>query len=194
MYAGTPPWEIGRPQPAFEALVRAGRLRGRVLDVGCGTGENALAVAATGAEVLGVDAAEAAIRLALEKARERRSAARFRVHDALELGALGETFDTVIDCGLFHVFTDAGRALYVRSLAAVMAPGADLFVLCFSDEEPGWGGPRRVSPEELGEVFGPPFAVQSVTRTRLEHLLRGGHAKALLAHVVHVGRVTSRGN
>jgi SAM-dependent methyltransferase len=41
-YHGTPPWEIGRPQPALAELAEAGALRGRVLDVGCGTGEHAL--------------------------------------------------------------------------------------------------------------------------------------------------------
>src|ERR1039458_5240791 len=47
-YAGTPPWDIGRPQPAFLALAEAGTIRGRVLDVGCGTGEHALMAASMG--------------------------------------------------------------------------------------------------------------------------------------------------
>ncbi len=48
LYAGTPPWDIGRPQPAFLALAQEGAIRGRVLDVGCGTGEHVL-MAADGA-------------------------------------------------------------------------------------------------------------------------------------------------
>src|ERR1039458_6117514 len=47
-YAGTPPWDIGRPQPAFLSLAEAGAIRGRVLDVGCGTGEHALMAAGMG--------------------------------------------------------------------------------------------------------------------------------------------------
>ncbi len=39
LYTTPPPWDIGRPQPAFVALAEAGAIRGRVLDVGCGTGE-----------------------------------------------------------------------------------------------------------------------------------------------------------
>jgi 2-polyprenyl-3-methyl-5-hydroxy-6-metoxy-1,4-benzoquinol methylase len=57
LYAGTPPWDIGRPQPAFLALAEAGALKGRVLDVGCGTGEHALMAAELGLEATGVDVA-----------------------------------------------------------------------------------------------------------------------------------------
>ena len=56
-YAGTPPWDIGRPQPAFLALAEAGTIRGRVLDVGCGTGEHALMAASMGLEATGIDSA-----------------------------------------------------------------------------------------------------------------------------------------
>ena len=57
LYTGTPPWDIGRPQPAFVQLADAGVLRGHVLDVGCGTGEHALMAAALGLQAVGIDAA-----------------------------------------------------------------------------------------------------------------------------------------
>ena len=63
-YKGKPPWDIGRHQPAFEALADAGEIVGPVLDAGCGTGENALFLAARGFEVVGVDAVEAAVEAA----------------------------------------------------------------------------------------------------------------------------------
>src|SRR5271165_4880300 len=59
--AAPPPWDIGRAQPAFVRLAEAGRLTGRVLDVGCGTGEQTLMAAAHGAEAIGVDIARTAI-------------------------------------------------------------------------------------------------------------------------------------
>jgi 2-polyprenyl-3-methyl-5-hydroxy-6-metoxy-1,4-benzoquinol methylase len=53
------PWDTGRPQPAFVRLAGKGRLTGRVLDAGCGTGENALLAASRGADVTGIDVAQA---------------------------------------------------------------------------------------------------------------------------------------
>ena len=123
-----PPWDIGRPQPAFVRLADSGLLAGRVLDAGCGTGEHALLAAAHGAEALGVDVSALAIEKARGKAVERGLAARFEVADARHLGPLGETFDTVIDSGLFHVFDDADRARYVTSLASIIEPGGTYYM------------------------------------------------------------------
>lgn len=152
-YEGKPPWDIGRHQPVFEALDDAGEITGPVLDVGCGTGENALFLAARGHDVTGVDAVPAAVDAAREKAASRRSAAVFFAHDALRLAELGRTFGTVIDSGLFHTFDDAERGEFVRSLAAVLAPGGRYYVLCFSEREKGDGGPRRVTQAELRASF-----------------------------------------
>jgi SAM-dependent methyltransferase len=149
----TPPWDIGRPQPAFERLAQAGELVGQVLDVGCGTGEHALLAASLGHEALGVHIAPRAIELAKAKAAERGLEARFLVVDALRLVELGEQFDTVLDCGLFHVLDDKDRARYVRNLAEVVPSGGRYHMLCFSDHQPGDWGPRRVAQEEIRVAF-----------------------------------------
>ena len=143
-YSGTPPWDIGRPQPAFLELAKAGALEGSVLDVGCGTGEHALMAASLGLSATGVDAAPTAIAIAEAKAKKRGLTARFLVWDALAMADLNEQFDTVVDSGLFHVFDDERRAQYVGSLAAVVRPGGRVLLACFSDRQPGNWGPRRV--------------------------------------------------
>src|SRR5260370_25913519 len=119
--AGTPAlWDMGRPQPVFVRLADEGRLTGRLLDAGCGTGENALLAASRGADVTGVDVAPTAIARARAKASERGLTARFEVADALDLGRLSFTVDTVIDSGVFHVFGHDDRTRYGASLAAVL--------------------------------------------------------------------------
>ena len=162
MYADRPPWDIGRPQPAFVKVADAGGLRGRVLDVGCGTGEHALLAAERGFEATGIDFAPAAITIAEQKAAERRLEVRFIVFDALELAALDEHFDTVLDSGVFHVFDDADRVRYVASLAAATLPGARYNLLCFSDRQPGDWGPRRVTRGEIEASFADGWEVDSI--------------------------------
>ncbi len=164
--ANPPPWDIGRPQPAFVRLADEGLLSGRVLDSGCGTGEHALLAASRGAEVTGIDVAPAAIASARAKAAERGLDARFEVADALDAEQLGRSFDTVIDSGVFHVFGDDDRARYVTALAAVLPPGGACYLMCFSDRQPGDWGPRRVRADELRSAFSDGWTVESVTADR----------------------------
>jgi cyclopropane fatty-acyl-phospholipid synthase-like methyltransferase len=169
-YTGREParWDIGRPQPAFVLLADQGCLTGRVLDVGCGTGENALLAASRGADVTGIDIAPAAIAQAREKASARGLTARFEVADALTLGRLGYTADTVIDSGLFHALGDANRPRYVTSLAATLGPTGVCYILCFSDRQPGTWGPRRIQAQELHTAFSDGWTVESVTADIIE--------------------------
>jgi len=148
-----PPWDIGRPQPAIEAL----SLAGDVIDVGCGTGEHTLLAASCGARALGIDISRAAIEIARRKARERRleAAVRFEVGDAFALRDLGERFDVAIDSGLFHdhEFDGELRRRYADGLAHVLRPGGTLYLMCFSEYTPGDWGPTRITRDELEDAF-----------------------------------------
>ena len=165
-YAGPAPWDIGKPQRPFVAI--ADRVASPVLDAGCGTGETALFFAAKGHRVTGIDFLEEPIRRARRKAAERGLSVELLVKDALTLGEWGRRFASVIDSGLFHVFPDDEQRRYVRGLAKVLEPGGRLFLLCFSDEEPGTEGPRRVSRQELYDAFADGWEVESVEPIRLE--------------------------
>ncbi len=187
-YLGNPPWEIGRPQPAIESLFDSGVVQGRVIDVGCGTGEHTLLAASRGLDALGVDNASRAIELARNKARARDLPARFETVDALQLGVLRERFDTAIDCGLFHVLTTPQRFSYARSLSSVLRPGATLHLLCFSEREPNWGGPRRVRQLEIEEAFADLYVVERIEAARFATRRSRDGAAAWLATIVHVGK------
>jgi SAM-dependent methyltransferase len=174
---GPAPWDAGRPQPAVVRLCADGAFAGPVLDAGCGSGENALEIAARGIDVLGVDVAPTAIAQARGKATARALPATFEVADALRLDQLGQTFRSVLDCGLFHTFDDAERAAYVESLVAVTEPGSVLHLLCVSDSAPGTGGPRRTSQAEIRAAFGAGWHIASIEADRLETAFdEGGHA------------------
>ena len=166
LYAGQPRWEIGRPQTALLAV--ADRITGSVLDAGCGTGENALFFASRGQKVTGIDFLTEPINLAKQKASERGLTVTFLVMDALALKELPEVFDSAIDSGLFHVFGDEDRRRYVEGLASVLRPGGRLFLLCFSDAEPGEQGPRRVSRKEIEDAFAEGWVVESIEPSRYE--------------------------
>lgn len=182
-----PPWDIGRPQPAFVRLAESGAFAGRVLDAGCGSGEHSLLAAASGGEVTGVDVSARAIAQAKEKAAARGLDVRFEAGDATNLGQLDATFTASIDSGLFHVFNDEDRAKYVVSLASVIEPGGTCHLMCFSEHQPGDFGPRRVTQAELRAAFSDGWTVADIVPSAFEVNRRdefgGSTAQAWLATI-----------
>jgi ubiquinone/menaquinone biosynthesis C-methylase UbiE len=147
------------------ALAKDGEIRpGKVLDAGCGTGENALMLARSGCTVTGIDIVESAIAIARSKAEKRKTEACFIVGNALDMDQYFReaTFDTVIDSGLFHAMSDEERPLYARQICWPLKPGGGYFLLCYSDREPGDWGPRRISRREIEETFGGLFHIRYI--------------------------------
>jgi SAM-dependent methyltransferase len=163
-YKINPPWDIGRPQPAFVEVVRKGELKkSTTLDVGCGTGENALFLAENGFSAVGVDLSVRAIEAAKAKASERKLRVDFRVANALALDFDSSSFGNVIDSGLFHTFNDMERIAFASEISRVLTPNGGYFMLCFSNKEPtNWGGPRRVTREEIEAAFSPLFNINYI--------------------------------
>jgi len=187
-YKTVPPWDVGRPQPAFVELVRIGELnRGKVLDVGCGTGENALYLAEKGFAVIGVDLTNRAIDAARAKAAERKLKVDFREGNALSLDFKDSVFDSVIDSGLFHTFPDDDRPVYAREIARVLAPRGKYFMLCFSDKEPtNWGGPRRVTREEIESTFSSFFEINYIREALFATRFHSNGGKAYLTSAIRM--------
>jgi len=188
---GPAPWDIGQPQPAVVRLASAGGFVGAVLDAGCGTGENALHIASlrvpAGLTVLGVDVAETALAIARQKAKDRGIEAEFAAADAFQLERLGRTFQTVLDCGLFHSFDGDERTRYVASLASVTEDDGTLYMLCFSDEGPETG-PHPVSQEELRAAFSPSngWNVAAIEPDWIQARIHDGGAPAWFATIKRI--------
>jgi len=157
VYRETPPWDTGDAQPDMMALLDEHPAAGPVLDVGCGSGDLALALARRGLRVLGVDVVEAAI----EQARAKAAAAppevarflEFQVGDALRPTSLGRQFGAVTDSGFFHVFEPEQRDRLVEEIAATLLPGGRYYLLEFAVEFPMANTPLRVTEDELRARF-----------------------------------------
>ncbi len=181
MYAeGIPNWQIDRPQPEVIRLIEQGKFESPVLDLGCGTGDNTIELARQGLVVKGLDA----VPEALERARKKTEKAglklspEFVLGDVLRLAESGLKARTVLDCALFHTFSDEERAEYIRGLEAVLSLGGRLHILSFSELEARQPGPRRLSLSEITGRFATGWRVEDSVRCRYWDRVRpdGAHA------------------
>ncbi|EFJ42083.1 hypothetical protein VOLCADRAFT_97820 [Volvox carteri f. nagariensis] len=156
-----------RPQKFVRDLVLRRCFSGRVLDAGCGIGDNALYVAKAcpGAKVTAVDVVGRCLEFAAAKAelRNMRGQVDLQVADLLETDTsqlppvLGPTkdssYDIILDSLTFHCFSDADRDRYVSTLRRLLRPGGLIYMNCMSEEETRPGGPRRITVPDLLSVF-----------------------------------------
>ena len=181
MYAeGIPPWQIDRPQPEVLQLLENGKFESPVLDLGCGTGDNTIELARHGLVVKGLDAVPEALERARKKTEQAglKQSPEFVLADALRLAESGLKARTVLDCALFHTFSDEERREYIRGLEAVLSPGGRLHILSFSELETRQPGPRRLSLSEITGSFGAGWRVEDSVRCRYWDRVRpdGAHA------------------
>jgi len=178
---GTPRWDTGVPQPELEELVR-GRAPGRALDLGCGTGADAVYLAGHGWETVGIDFAPEAIAAAKKKAADAGVTAAFVLGDAsrpADAGVRGP-FDLLLDIGCYHTIPASHRDAYVAGAAAAARPGADFYLAGLADPPRLWRliGARGIGADEIKSRFGPYFSLADQQRkgARLVayHLVRNG--------------------
>lgn len=165
-----PPWSIGVPQPELAVFIEQGKVRGEVLDAGCGEAALSLALAEQGYSVVGLDASAAAVAAARAAAAERGlTTASFAQADVTEFDGYDGRFNTVMDSGLLHSLPVERRQAYVQAIHRAAAPGAGLFILAFNqrafgDEMPG---PHGFTAEELRDTVATLWAVDEVRPAKL---------------------------
>lgn len=151
VFTGQPPWNIGEPQPELAAIVRSETIRDDVLDAGCGHAELALALAAQGHVVVGIDLSPTAVAAATSAAAERGlNNATFVCDDITAFRGYDGRFATIFDSTLFHSLPVEGRDGYLRSIHRAAAPGAQYFVLVFA--EGAFPADLETKPHEVSEV------------------------------------------
>ena len=169
----TPPWVIGEPQPAIVELEKIGLIRGKVLDVGCGTGEHTILLSRLGYDVLGIDFAPEAVEQARGNAEAKGVGARFEVADAMNLPD-EPGYDTIVDSALFHIFDDTDGPQYVASLRNACRPGGIVHVLALSDQGRGFG--PEVSGETIRDAFGDGWELEALEPATYRGVVTEVHA------------------
>jgi SAM-dependent methyltransferase len=172
------PWDTGTPDPLLVEVVESRAIApGRTLEVGCGTGTNAIFLAGRGFDVLGVDISPLAVEKAREKAQGR---CRFEIVDFLAAAPSGAPFQLVFDRGCFHVFDENGeRARFAQQVAAQLVEGGAWLSLIGSTEGPPRdAGPPRRSARDVIDAIEP--SLEIVTFRSAEFDVAGEALKAWL--------------
>ncbi|OBF29379.1 SAM-dependent methyltransferase [Mycobacterium sp. ACS1612] len=172
----TAPWVIGEPQPAVVELQRAGWIRSKVLDIGCGTGEHTILLTRLGYDVVGIDFSSNAIEQARANAADNGVDARFEVADAMNLDP-DAAYQTILDSALFHIFDRGDRMRYVHSLHGALRQGGLVHVLALSDAGRGFG--PQVSEADIRGAFAAGWALEALHTTTYRGVVNEAQADAI---------------
>ena len=157
---GKVPWDTGITPPEVEAVIEDPAISpGRVLDLGCGTGTNVIAMARQGWEAVGVDFSLLAILQARWKAFWRRVDCRFHRSDVTDLPFLTRPFDLVLDIGCLHSLPPQKRGRYGDEVERLTRPGGWYMLYAFTPQADR-PSDRGVAPEEVESRFTPAFTVE----------------------------------
>lgn len=178
-------WAIGRPQPAIEHLVRHGQFKSPVLDIGCGLGDNAIAIACAGWTVHGVDASPVAVQEAARKAARLGVPVSFGRLDVLR-EELPRRYRTALDSGVFHGLALEDHRPYARNVAHAVRRGGLIHVLTVKPDEPTEAA-IGTGPAEILDAFSP-WVSEGLVRQSSFVVERDGASIAFSAWLVSMVR------
>jgi SAM-dependent methyltransferase len=173
------PFFVSAPDESLVADFAARRLQpGRVLELGCGNGRNALYMASQHCVVDAVDFSETAIAWSRDNARAANQTVAFIHASIFELDVVPATYDIVYDSGCFHHVAPHRRESYVALVTAALKPGGFLSIICFTPgggagltdlqvyERRTLGGGLGFSPQTISDIFGAAFDLIDVRAMR----------------------------
>jgi SAM-dependent methyltransferase len=167
--SGHPPWDTGRPSNELVRVVEAESIAPcRAIELGCGTGTNAVWLAERGFEVTAVDLVPLAVEQAIDRAAKANVKVRFLSLDLLNLPDLGEPFDFLFDRGCYHAVRREDAAGYLNAVDRLLRSGARGLILTGNAKEPHDPGPPVVSEEELRSELGSRFEIVKLSEFRFD--------------------------
>lgn len=170
--SGTPPWDSGRPSNELIRVVEAEHINPcRAIELGCGTGTNAVWLAQHGFDVTAVDLVPLAIEQAIDRAAKAGVKNRFLSLDLLSLPDLGAPFDFLFDRGCYHAVRRENATGYLDAIDRLLRPGATALILAGNAKEPLDPGPPVVSEDELRSELGSRFEIVALREFRFDAIL-----------------------
>jgi len=168
---GTPPWDTGKPHAELARVLDEYRLRPRtVLEIGCGTGADAILLARRRFEVTAVDCSPIAIERARLRAEQHGALLRFVQSDIFDFARSAGTFDLVYDSGAYHALRRTHLQRFLDVLWRVTRPGSYYFCLAGAPRELDDEGPPQVSEDEIHNELGRLFEFVHLRPIRLDSI------------------------
>jgi SAM-dependent methyltransferase len=185
------PWDSGEPSRELQRVVKEGWFKpSRMLELGCGTGTNAIWLAQQGFEVTAFDLSPLAIKQANEKAARAGVKVRFAVGDVLKLPDVGAAFPFVFDRGVYHHLRTVDMERFRKLLARVTQTDSCYLTLAgnANEKRPPENGPPVVKAEEIVAELGPLFDIVQLREFRFDGVVIDGKHVSPLAWSILVRR------
>jgi methyl halide transferase len=151
------PWDSGQPSAELQRVLEEHHIRpADALELGCGTGTNAVFLAQRGFRVTALDISPLAIEKATTKAQSAGVSVHFMTADLLSPPDLGRRFSFIFDRGVYHCVREEGLDKFLQTLATFTSPGSLYLVLAgnANDPAPPDKGPPRVRADQLCAELG----------------------------------------
>lgn len=167
--SGDVPWDSGRPSRELIRVLDEHRIPPcRALELGCGTGTNAILLASRGFQVTAVDGAPEALHRAREKAAAAGVEVDFVEQDVCAFGEGREPYDFLFDRGCYHAVRRTNRDEFLQMLARVTRPGSRFLALTGNANEQATDGPPRLTEDEIRAELGALFTIDALREFRFQ--------------------------